>query len=34
MCRIAALLPDDRHGDYSNDKRIADYRRENNLDLF
>ena len=34
MCRIAALLPDDRHGDYSNDKRIAKYRNENKLDLF
>ena len=34
MCRIAALLPDDRHGDYSNNKRIADYRSENNLNLF
>ena len=34
MCRIAALLPDDRHGEYSNDKRIASYRVENKLDLF
>ena len=34
MCRIAALLPDDRHGDYSNDKSIAKYRDENQLDLF
>jgi len=34
MCRIAALLPDDRHGEYSNDKRIAKYRNENKLDLF
>ena len=29
MCRIAALLPDDRHGEYSNDKSIASYRVEN-----
>ena len=34
MCRIAALLPDDRHGEYSNDKSIARYREENELDLF
>ena len=34
MCRIAALLPDDRHGDYYNDERIPKYRDENNLDLF
>ena len=34
MCRIAALLPDDRHGEYSNDKRITKYRNENKLDLF
>ena len=34
MCRIAALLPDDRHGEYSNDKRITKYRKENKLDLF
>jgi 1-acyl-sn-glycerol-3-phosphate acyltransferase len=34
MCRIAALLPDDRHGEYANDKRIASYRVENKLDLF
>jgi hypothetical protein len=33
MCRIAALLPDDRHGEYSNDKSIAAYRDENELDL-
>ena len=33
MCRIAALLPDDRHGEYSNDKSIAKYRDENELDL-
>ena len=34
MCRIAALLPDDRHGEYSNDKKIAKYRDENKPDLF
>ena len=34
MCRIAALLPDNRHGDYSNDRSIAKYRKENELDLF
>ena len=34
MCRIAALLPNDRHGEYSNDKRIANYRDENKIDLF
>ncbi len=26
MCRIAALLPDEYHGIYKNDKRIAKYR--------
>ena len=34
MCRIAALLPNDRHGEYSNDKSIVRYREENELDLF
>ena len=34
MCRIAALLPNDRHGDYLNDKRITKYQNENKLDLF
>ena len=34
MCRIAALLPNDRHGDYLNDKSIDKYRVENELDLF
>ena len=34
MCRIAALLPDDRHGEYSNDRSIANYREENKPDLF
>ena len=34
MCRIAALLPDDRHGEYSNNESIANYRDENKLDLF
>ncbi|SUZ91961.1 uncharacterized protein METZ01_LOCUS44815 [marine metagenome] len=29
MCRIAALLPDDKHGVYSNDERIHNYRSEN-----
>ena len=29
MCRIAALLPDDKHGVYSNDERIPNYRLEN-----
>ena len=27
MCRIAALLPDDRHGDYANNKIILKYRK-------
>lgn len=34
MCRIAALLPDERHGIYANDKRIEKYRSENDLKLF
>ena len=34
MCRIAALLPDDRHGEYFNDKSIVTYRDENQLGLF
>ena len=34
MCRIAALLPDNRHGDFTNDKRILKYRKENELNLF
>ena len=34
MCRIAALLPDDRHGEYYNNESIANYRDENKLDLF
>ena len=33
MCRIAALLPDDRHGDYANNKIILKYRKENKLRL-
>ena len=32
MCRIAALLPNDRHGDYLNEKSIDEYRAENELD--
>ena len=34
MCRIAALLPNERHGIYANDKRIQKYRNENDLNLF
>ena len=34
MCRIAALLPSDRHGDYSGDKSILKYQKENELGLF
>ena len=34
MCRIAALLPDSRHGDYSNDETILKYKKENELNLF
>ena len=33
MCRIAALLPSDRHGDYSGDKSILKYQKENELSL-
>ena len=29
MCRIAALLPDNKHGVYAKDKRIFHYRQEN-----
>ena len=34
MCRIAALLPDSRHGDYANDETILKYKKENELNLF
>ena len=34
MCRIAALLPDNRHGDYANDETILKYKKENELNLF
>ena len=34
MCRIAALLPSDRHGEYSGDKSILKYQKQNELDLF
>ena len=33
VCRIAALLPDDRHGDYANNKTILKYKKENELRL-
>ena len=29
MCRIASLLPDNKHGDYTDDKTIVEYRKEN-----
>ena len=34
MCRIAALLPDSRHGDYAKDETILKYKKENELNLF
>ena len=33
MCRIAALLPSDRHGYYSGDKSILKYQKEKELGL-
>ncbi len=30
MCRIAALLPENSHGIFKNNKRILQYRKENN----
>lgn len=31
MCRIAALIPDNKHGVFNNDPRIKDYRKENSF---
>ena len=31
MCRIAALLPEDRHGEFAGDPRILSYATENNI---
>ena len=31
MCRIAALLPDEKHGDFSGDPSIPVYQKENGL---
>jgi len=33
MCRIAALLPEDRHGEFAGDIRILSYAKENNIRL-
>tara|TARA_Y100001970_G_C14228247_1_gene856992 strand:- start:1110 stop:1832 length:723 start_codon:yes stop_codon:yes gene_type:complete len=33
MCRIAALLPSDRHGDFSGDPSISIYQNENGIDI-
>ena len=34
MCRIAALLPDDRHGSFKHNKTINGYRKQNGLPDF
>ena len=34
MCRIAALLPDDKHGDFTGDKTIKKYRKEDGFRFF
>ena len=31
MCRIAALLPDEKHGEFSGDPSISLYQKENGL---
>ena len=33
MCRIAALLPSERHGDFSGDSSITKYQKENGIDI-
>jgi hypothetical protein len=33
MCRIAALLPAEKHGEFSGDPRIAAYQKENGLEI-
>tara|TARA_B100000029_G_scaffold99235_1_gene89428 strand:- start:224 stop:508 length:285 start_codon:yes stop_codon:yes gene_type:complete len=32
MCRIAALLPEKKHGVFTGDSSISAYKKENNLD--
>ena len=34
MCRIAALLPDNKHGDFTGDKTIKKYRKEDGFRFF
>jgi len=33
MCRIAALLPDEKHGDFSGDPSIIKYQNENGIEI-
>jgi len=33
MCRIAALLPEDRHGEFAGDLRILSYAKENKISI-
>jgi len=32
MCRIAALLPKDKHGEFLGDPSISKYQKENGID--
>ena len=34
MCRIAALLPNNKHGDFTGDKTIKKYRKEDGFRFF
>ena len=33
MCRIAALLPDEKHGEFSGDPKITAYQKENEIKI-